>query len=104
VISEAYARGTPIVASAIGPIAEVVADGRTGLHFRPGDVDDLVAKVGWLLDHPAQEAALRQGARAEFEARYTADDNRAQLLAIYQRALAGGRAVAGGRVAPAPST
>jgi glycosyltransferase involved in cell wall biosynthesis len=103
VISEAYARGTPIVASAIGPIAEVVVDGRTGLHFRPGDVDDLAAKVGWLFDHPAEEAALRQGARAEFEARYTADDNRAQLLAIYHRALAGGRAVAGSRAASAAS-
>jgi glycosyltransferase involved in cell wall biosynthesis len=103
VISEAYARGTPIVASAIGPIAEVVVDGRTGLHFRPGDVDDLAAKVGWLLDHPAEEAALRQGARAEFEARYTADDNRALLLAIYQRALAGGRALPSSRAAPAAS-
>lgn len=86
-ISECYARGTPIVASAIGPIAEVVADGRTGLHFRPGDVDDLVAKVSWLLDHPDEQAALRQGARHEFETRYTADVNRAQLLAIYRRAL-----------------
>ena len=104
VISECYARGTPIVASAIGPIAEVVADGRTGLHFRPGDVDDLVAKVDWLLDHPAEQAALREGARNEFEAKYTADDNRAQLLAIYQRALAGSRAVASGRAAPAAST
>jgi glycosyltransferase involved in cell wall biosynthesis len=91
VISEAYARGTPIVASAIGPIAEVVADRRTGLHFRPGDVDDLVAKVGWLLEHPEEEAALRQNARAEFEAKYTAQVNLKQLLAIYQRALAAGR-------------
>ena len=91
VISEAYARGTPIVASGIGPIAEVVADGQTGLHFRPGDVDDLVAKVGWLLDHPAAEAALRQNARAEFEAKYTAEVNLKQLLAIYERALASGR-------------
>ena len=87
VINECYARGTPIVASAIGPIAEVVADGRTGLHFRPGDVDDLIAKVAWLLDHPAEHAALRAGARAEFEQRYTAEANRAQLLAIYQRAI-----------------
>jgi glycosyltransferase involved in cell wall biosynthesis len=91
VISEAYARGTPIVASAIGPIAEVVANGRTGLHFRPGDVDDLVAKVAWLLDHPEEEAALRQNARAEFEAKYTAAVNLEQLLAIYERALASGR-------------
>ena len=91
VISEAYARGTPIVASAIGPIAEVVANGRTGLHFRPGDVDDLVAKVAWLLDHPEEQAALRQNARAEFEAKYTAEVNLEQLLAIYERALASGR-------------
>jgi glycosyltransferase involved in cell wall biosynthesis len=91
VISEAYARGTPIVASAIGPIAEVVADRRTGLHFRPGDVDDLVAKVAWLLEHPEEQAALRQNARAEFEAKYTAEVNLEQLLAIYERALASGR-------------
>ena len=86
-INECYARGTPIVASAIGPIAEVVADGRTGLHFRPGDVDDLVAKVNWLLDHPDEQAALREGARHEFERRYTAEANLAQLLAIYERAI-----------------
>ena len=90
-ISEAYARGTPIVASGIGPIAEVVADGHTGLHFRPGDVDDLVAKVIWLLDHPDQQAMLRHNARAEFEAKYTAEVNLKQLLAIYERALASGR-------------
>ena len=88
VINECYARGTPIVASAIGPIAEVVADGRTGVHFRPGDVDDLVAKVEWLLDHPAEQAALRQGARREFEAKYTAEGGLEQLLAVYRRAIA----------------
>jgi glycosyltransferase involved in cell wall biosynthesis len=91
VISEAYARGTPIIASGIGPIAEVVADGHTGLHFRPGDVDDLVAKVIWLLDRPDRQAALRHNARAEFEAKYTAEANLRQLLAIYERALASGR-------------
>jgi glycosyltransferase involved in cell wall biosynthesis len=88
VINECYARGTPIVASAIGPIAEVVADGRTGLHFRPGDVDDLVAKVEWLLDHPAEHARLRAGARAEFELKYTAEGGLKQLLAAYERAIA----------------
>ncbi|MCC2665253.1 MAG: glycosyl transferase family 1 [Geminicoccaceae bacterium] len=87
VINECYARGLPVVASAIGPIAEVVADGRTGLHYRPGDVDDLVGKVNWLLDHPDEQAALREGARNEFEHRYTAEANLTQLLAIYERAI-----------------
>jgi glycosyltransferase involved in cell wall biosynthesis len=102
VINECYARGTPIVASAIGPIAEVVADGRTGVHFRPGDVDDLVARVEWLLEHPGEHAKLRVGARQEFDAKYTAEGGFRQLLAAYQRAIAVHRhAPLGAEVSPA---
>lgn len=87
-IIECYARGVPLVASAIGPIAEVVADGRTGVHFRPGDAADLVAKVEGLLDQPDGLDAMRENARREFETKYTAAANRDQLLAVYERATA----------------
>jgi glycosyltransferase involved in cell wall biosynthesis len=51
---ESFARGTPVVASGHGAPAELVADGRTGLLFRPGDADDLAAKVRAMLsDRPA---------------------------------------------------
>lgn len=86
-IVECYARGVPIVASAIGPIGEVVRDGRTGFGVRPGDASDLVAKVDQMLDRPDDLAAMRVAARAEFEAHYTAEANRELLLAIYARAL-----------------
>jgi glycosyltransferase involved in cell wall biosynthesis len=59
--------------------------------------------VSRLLDHSAELSALREGARAEFEARYTADANRAQLLAIYQRALGARQRVAAGAPASAVS-
>jgi glycosyltransferase involved in cell wall biosynthesis len=110
VISECYARAVPIVASRIGPIADVVLDRRTGLLFRPGDVDELVAKVTWLLDHPAEHARMRQDARAEFEAKYTAEVSRRQLLAIYPQAITdrqaqeAARIGAAGRVDHAPSS
>ena len=42
----------------------------------------------WLLDHPAEHAQLRTGARQEFEAKYTAESGLKQLLAAYQRAIA----------------
>ena len=87
-INECYARGTPIVASAIGPIAEVVADRRTGLHFRPGDVDDLVAKVTGCSTIRPSRRSCATGARQEFEAKYTAESGLKQLLAAYQRAIA----------------
>lgn len=40
-ILEAFARGKPLVGSAIGGIPEMIVEGETGWAFRPGDVEDL---------------------------------------------------------------
>jgi glycosyltransferase involved in cell wall biosynthesis len=82
---EAFAKGTPVIAANIGAIAELVDSGRTGLHFRPGDPEDLVAKVEWALDNPQAMARMRLEARAEFEAKYTAERNYKQLMDIYAK-------------------
>lgn len=82
---EAFAKGTPVIAANIGAIAEVVEHQRTGLHFRPGDPDDLAAQVDWLLAHPEELATMRRAARVEFETRYTAKQNYQQLVAIYEK-------------------
>ena len=81
---EAFAKGTPVIASKIGAIAEVVDCGRTGLHFRAGDSSDLVAKVEWILANPRERDCMRQEARAEFEAKYTASKNYQRLMEIYE--------------------
>ncbi|NJL81673.1 MAG: glycosyltransferase family 4 protein, partial [Richelia sp. SM2_1_7] len=82
---EAFAKGTPVIAANIGAIAELVDSGRTGLHFRPGDAADLADKVKWVLANPEKLAQMRQEARLEFEAKYTADQNYQQLMEIYQQ-------------------
>ena len=89
VIVEAFAAGTPVVAAGHGAAAELVADGITGVHFRPGDAADLAAKVIQLNSHPALRERMRVAARADFENRFTADVNYRSLLAIYERAIDG---------------
>lgn len=84
---EAFAKGTPVIATNIGAIAEIIESGRTGLHFRPGDADDLAAKVTWLLARPQELARMRREARAVFETHYTAHNNYEQLMALYSRAV-----------------
>jgi glycosyltransferase involved in cell wall biosynthesis len=84
---EAFAKGTPVVASNIGAIAELIDHERNGLLFRPSDAADLAAKIDWLLNHPEKLQSMRQQARAEFEAKYTAVDNFNRLISIYQMAL-----------------
>jgi glycosyltransferase involved in cell wall biosynthesis len=86
---EAFAKGTPVIAADIGAIAEIVDHGRTGLRFRPGDPEDLAAKVEWAQAHANEIRQMRHEARAEFEAKYTAKDNYRQLMEIY--ALARGK-------------
>ena len=84
VAAEAFAAGTPAVAADIGAIAEIVEDGKTGLRFRPGDAGHLAAQVGRVLSDPGTYARMRQDARAEFEAKYTAGRNYGMLMEIYE--------------------
>lgn len=81
---EAFAKGTPVIAANIGAIAELVENNRTGFHFQPGNSDDLATKIDWILTHPEQLRTMRQEARAEFEAKYTARQNYLRLMDIYK--------------------
>jgi glycosyltransferase involved in cell wall biosynthesis len=87
-IAEAFACGTPVLCSRLGSMQEIVADGQTGLHFTPGDPDDLSAKVEYAWSHPADMQTMGANARLEFEARYTARANYTSLMSIYQDAIA----------------
>lgn len=83
VVIEAFAKGTPVIVSNLGAIAELVDAGRTGLHFQPGDSGDLATQVEWLISHPIAWATMRQESRREFETKYTAARNYQQLIEIY---------------------
>jgi glycosyltransferase involved in cell wall biosynthesis len=80
---EAFAKGTPVIAANIGAIAELIDHGRTGLYFEPSNAEDLAVQINWALSHPAELTQMRQAARAEFEAKYTAEANYQCLMKIY---------------------
>ena len=88
VLVEAFAKGTPVVVSKLGAMAEIVADGCTGLHFKAGDPVDLAAKVRRILADPLELVRMRQAARQEFIQNFTAASNHKSLVAIYEQALA----------------
>ena len=87
VIIEAYAKGTPIIASKLGAMQTAIDHQRTGLHFTPGSSTELVQQVEWMLSYPLEWQAMRREARSEFEAKYTADRNYDRLMEIYQLAI-----------------
>ena len=86
-VIEAFARGTPVVASSIGGLAELVEDGRTGYLVRPDDAGHLAETLDRLLDDPAGMARMRSAARQEYLARYTPERNYGRLLKVYESAI-----------------
>jgi glycosyltransferase involved in cell wall biosynthesis len=85
--AEAMARGTPVIASRLGAMEDLVDHGRTGLLIRPGNPGDLAAAVRWLAANPHRLAAMRAEARAEYLACYAAAPVYAKLMKIYRLAL-----------------
>ena len=84
---EAFAKGTPVIASKTGSMAEMIEHGRTGLHFEPGDPQSLVTQVDWMLSHPMEWKRMHKEARNEYERRYSAARNYEILSDIYFDAI-----------------
>ena len=88
-VAEALAVGLPVVGSRVGGMAALIDDGRTGVHFPPGDAAALAERVQWAMANPARLAEMRREARAEYLERYTGERNYDLLLGIYERVRRG---------------
>lgn len=86
-IAEAFACGTPVLCSKLGGMQEIVDDGRTGLHFEPGNATDLASKLTALLAQPGKIAQMGIAARWEYKSRYTAARNYSLLMQIYEQSI-----------------
>ena len=86
-IVEAFSVGLPVVASNLGAMSFLIRHEHTGLHFRAGDADNLAAQVRWARSNPLRLQQMRQAARGEFEAKYTAECNYKMLIHTYENAI-----------------
>jgi glycosyltransferase involved in cell wall biosynthesis len=84
---ESFACGLPVIASHIGALAELIEDGETGLLFEAGNATDLANKMQWALQNPEKMREMGQNALALYQAKYTPNQNYAQLFSIYEDAI-----------------
>ena len=83
VLAQAFAAGTPAIASEIPGYVEV-ADDTTGVLVRPGDKDELVAATNLLLGDEAWRLELAAQARRRVVERYDWGTIGRRLLGIYE--------------------
>ena len=70
---EAMACGKPVIASATGGLELIVDHEKTGLLFKPGDVEDLMQKIELLLDNKALRDKMGREGRKKVEEFYNWD-------------------------------
>jgi glycosyltransferase involved in cell wall biosynthesis len=87
VVIEAFSKGTPIIASDLGPIPTIVRDERAGVLFRVGDSTDLAAKLAAFPPPGQALAELRGFSREEFERSYSDEVVYQELIKIYRSAI-----------------
>lgn len=87
VVLEAYATGTPVIASRIGSLAELVDDGVTGLVVDAGDAAGLADRIRWAVDHPVEMQTMGRNARRRYESRYGCEAHLAGLMETYGTAI-----------------
>ena len=84
---EAFAAGTPVIASANGGLQEIVVHGKTGFLVEPGNSEALARAIAFADDHPDEMKIMGQAARQVYLSRYTPDINYRQLMTIYREAV-----------------
>ena len=86
---EAMAAGTPLIASDVAAIPEVVGrDGTCGVLVPPGDHLGLARAIEDLLDDPARRAAMGIAARARAVEKFSWQATAAATVEVYRRAIA----------------
>jgi len=71
---EAAACGTPAIATAVGSVTDVVAEGETGYVVAPGDEAALAARIVALLHDPDLRTRIGAAARRRAEERFNERD------------------------------
>ena len=83
VLIEAMASGRAVVASRVGGIPEVLADGECGLLVPPGDSSELAQAISRLLADDHERASLAAKGRARVEAIYRSEAVVDRLIDVY---------------------
>ncbi len=104
VVAQALATGTPVVASRIGAVPEMVADGESGLLVKPGKPGELADALRRLFGDPDLRRRMGEAGRRAVEAEMTVERMADAMTAVYERARRDGDArpvSVSGREAPA---
>jgi len=86
VLLEAMKYGKPAIGPRLGGIPEIIMEGKTGLLFEAGNIEEYVACIDRLWDSPETCAVMGAGAQARLKSEYSADRYYQRFMAAVELA------------------
>lgn len=86
-VLESYQFKKPVIASNIGALPELVKDNETGLLFKPGNIEDLAAKIKLLISDADLQKRLSENGFYMLTKSYSPNNYRQKIIDIYKNLL-----------------
>jgi glycosyltransferase involved in cell wall biosynthesis len=86
-VLEALSCGTPVLASEVGGVPDMVANHRNGLLFKPDDAPAIANAIKWVVENQAVLPEWSIRARHGVEANYTLEIQAKRFIEIYSGLL-----------------
>jgi glycosyltransferase involved in cell wall biosynthesis len=97
-ILEAFATGTPVIASKLGSMSELVTEGYNGSLFTAGDITALQEKVMTMAQEGPATAAMYHNARQTYLDNYHPEIHYKSIISIYEQTIANSKSPHAGTI------
>lgn len=84
-ILEAMSYGLPVISTDVGSISSVIEDGENGFLLKPGDVEDIVSKIEYLLNNQSIRLSMQQENLNKISRKFNIYENLDELLELYKK-------------------
>ncbi len=88
-VLESLAVGTPVIGSRLGGIPELIEDGEDGLHFTPGDAEDLAQKMLFLWSSDTLRKEMGYAGAQRIAREHAPERHYQRLTGLYEAVLSG---------------
>ena len=79
--------GTPVIASRIGGLSEVLVHGQTGLYVEPEDIEGLAYAMQRLWDDPEEARRMGKLGKRRFKSNYSVSQHMSKIMAVYKELI-----------------
>ena len=87
VVIEAFSQSTPVIASRIGGIGEIVDENKNGYLFSPGNIVELKTKIQEMDENIKKRLQMGKNGRHKYEKYYSPQSNYEKMMEVFQIAI-----------------